>query len=96
MHLLTIPELCELLHLAPQTVYNRLARAPESLPPRLILPGTRKVLWRREAVEQWLAVHEQPATVPLPAPRGRGRLCKVEEIARRRQGRAGEKDHEDH
>lgn len=78
----------------PNAVYVRASRAPESLPPRIVLPGVRKMIFRRQAVVDWLVSHEvqsAPALAPAPAPapepnppkRKRGRPTKAEQLAAR-------------
>ncbi len=63
---------------------------PQSLPPICRLPGTKRLLWRLEDVERWLAEHvaADPETRPvLPAVEKkarRGRPTKAEQVARNR------------
>jgi predicted DNA-binding transcriptional regulator AlpA len=51
---LGIKELAELLHRAPSTIASEVTKAPHKLPPRLKLPGSRKVLWLAKDVQEWL------------------------------------------
>ena len=49
-----IEELAILLHKIPQTIRKDLGRRPESLPPRLIIPGSRRLVWLKQDVRTWL------------------------------------------
>lgn len=60
--LITAEELGEILHRAPSTILSDLRRAPHRVPPPCTPPGTRRPLWRPEAVEVWL----QEASTQLP------------------------------
>lgn len=53
--LLTIDDLAKILRLSRQTLKADVTRRPETLPPRLRVPGCRRVLWRPQDVEAWLA-----------------------------------------
>lgn len=48
--MLDINELSTEIHLSVKTIRTILSRKPESLPPRLIIPGQKKLLWLREDV----------------------------------------------
>jgi predicted DNA-binding transcriptional regulator AlpA len=62
VELLTLSQLCPLLHRKPATVYSDIAAGRlDRLPPILRLPGQRKLLWRKEDVVEWLERHVQPA-----------------------------------
>jgi predicted DNA-binding transcriptional regulator AlpA len=54
MQTLTIKDLAKILNRAPATIATEATKAPEKLPPRLFLPGSRRVLWLQEDVEKWL------------------------------------------
>ena len=59
--LLTLEELAPLIHLAPQTIRNRMSQNPESLPPRWVPPGVRgryKLLWLSDVVDRWIAAQQ--------------------------------------
>jgi len=56
-YLLDIQELAELLARSPNTIKKDLKRNPRAVPPRLHIPGTRLLRWRRIDVEAWLAEH---------------------------------------
>lgn len=55
--LLDIHELAELLGRSAETIKKDLKRNPLAVPPRLHIPGTRLLRWRRVDVEAWLAEH---------------------------------------
>lgn len=48
--MLNINQLAEEIHLSAKTIRTALSRKPGSLPPRLIIPGQKKLLWLREDV----------------------------------------------
>lgn len=52
--LLNSSDLAKLLHKTKRTVEVDVTRRPESLPPRLRMPGSRKVLWLESDVHKWL------------------------------------------
>lgn len=52
--LLGIEELATVLHRSPKTIRSDVTRRPETLPPRVRVPGGRKVLWRAQDVAAWL------------------------------------------
>lgn len=56
---LSIKELSEILRRSPTTIATDVTRAPQKLPPRLKLPGSRRVLWLRSDVEEWLKKHRE-------------------------------------
>lgn len=89
--LLTVDHIAEWLHKSVASVRSDATRNPESLPPICRLPGTKRLLWRVEDVERWLAEHVEgiPSAVPMAVaeqqqPR-RGRPTKAEQVARQRQ-----------
>lgn len=54
---LAIDQLSKILHKSPETIRSDLVRNPQSLPPVLRLPRSRKPLWRLKDVEDWLEAH---------------------------------------
>ena len=46
--------IAELIHKTPATVRVDLARRPKSLPPRLIIPDSRRLLWLESDVMAWI------------------------------------------
>lgn len=57
MKTMGIEELAALLHRSVSTVATEVTKAPHKLPPRLRLPGSRRVLWLISDVEEWLRDH---------------------------------------
>lgn len=51
---LTADDLAPLLHRTAETIKVDARRKPESLPPRLIIPGSSKLLWLESDVKTWL------------------------------------------
>lgn len=90
--LLTVEQLSAYLHKSVASIRSDATRNPQSLPPLCRLPGTKRLLWRLEDVERWLAEHVVgAATAPTAAEAGslrrRGRPTKIEQIARDRRVR---------
>ena len=56
---MTIDDVAKLLKRSPSTVATEVSKAPHKLPPRLRLPGSRKILWLRSDVEAWIHEHRQ-------------------------------------
>ena len=56
---MTIEDVAKLLKRSPSTVATEVSKAPHKLPPRLRLPGSRKILWLRSDVEAWIHEHRQ-------------------------------------
>ncbi len=52
--LLNVNDIAELLQKKPETIRNDLRRRPESLPPWIVIPGSKTILWIEEDVENWL------------------------------------------
>jgi predicted DNA-binding transcriptional regulator AlpA len=52
--LLDIDALSKLMRRSSSTIAAEVTKAPHKLPPRLKLPGSRKVLWLASDVETWL------------------------------------------
>ena len=100
--LLTVDQLSQYLHKSVASIRSDATRNPQSLPPICRLPGTKRLLWRIEDVERWLAAHvEGMSTAAAIAvsdqhrPR-RGRPTKAEQVAKQRQRLAqgaGKKSH---
>lgn len=47
-------DLAQLLRRTPDTIRADAARKPESLPPRLRIPGSSRLLWLESDVVQWI------------------------------------------
>lgn len=92
--LLTVEQLSVYIHKSVASIRCDATRKPHSLPPICRLPGTKRLLWRMEDVERWLADHVDAGrqssgveVINARRPR-RGRPTKAEQIARsRNQGR---------
>lgn len=52
--LLTVEDLAEILRKSPHSLKSDLVRNPECLPPPVRVKGTKRLLWRRKDVDQWL------------------------------------------
>lgn len=52
--LLTVKDLAEILKKSPSSVKSDLTRNPQSLPPSVRIPSSRRVLFRLHDVKQWL------------------------------------------
>lgn len=82
--LLSVEQLSVCLHKSVASIRSDASRNPQALPPICRLPGTKRLLWRADDVETWLAKH---VLSPLPqiAPevptgaRKRGRPRKTEQ-----------------
>ncbi|MCY1517382.1 hypothetical protein D9M68_520610 [compost metagenome] len=87
--LLTVEQLSEYLQKSIASIRSDATRNPQSLPPICRLPGTKRLLWRVEDVEQWLAEHvaSAPGNPPVaaPVPSKRGRPTKAEQVTRSRR-----------
>jgi predicted DNA-binding transcriptional regulator AlpA len=57
METLGIKDLAEILKKSRYSIATDVTKAPHKLPPRLMLPGNRRVLWLRSDVEKWLNAH---------------------------------------
>jgi hypothetical protein len=52
-----VEELSTLLRRAVETIRSDARRRPETLPPRIVIPGTTKLLWLEEDVLAWMKEH---------------------------------------
>lgn len=89
--LLTVDQLSQYLHKSVASIRSDATRNPQSLPPICRLPGTKRLLWRIEDVERWLAAHVEGMSIAAAIavsdqhrPR-RGRPTKAEQVAKQRQ-----------
>lgn len=85
-------DLAAILHVSKSLIYKAAnGHSPLSLPPRVIPPGSNRLLWLRADVVEWLRAHRQPlhesesapvtVTEAVPASRRRGRPRKAEAVA---------------
>ena len=51
---LDVEELAVILHKSKQSIYMDRRRRPNSLSPRVKIPGSSKLLWLESTVEEWL------------------------------------------
>lgn len=82
--LLSVEQLSVCLHKSVASIRSDASRNPQSLPPICRLPGTKRLLWRTDDVETWLAKHVLSPLLPVvPEPsagiRKRGRPRKTEQ-----------------
>lgn len=59
-------KLSEIIYRAVPTIKSDLIRKPESLPPRILIPGSKKLVWLEADVLLWLEKHRE---LPKPQPR---------------------------
>lgn len=52
-----VEELSVLLRRAVDTIRSDARRRPDTLPPRIVIPGTSKLLWLEEDVANWMKEH---------------------------------------
>lgn len=88
--LLTVEQLAVYLHKSVASIRSDATRNPASLPPICRLPGTKRLLWRIEDVDGWIARHIQGdsgvASIPADSDRPRrGRPTKAKQVTRRQQ-----------
>jgi hypothetical protein len=88
--LLTVDQLAECLRKPVASIRSDATRNPQSLPPVCRLPGTKRLLWRVEDVENWLGAHVNSVVAAAepelkPATPRRGRPTKADQVARQRR-----------
>jgi len=54
---ITIKELAKIINRSPATIATEVSKSPHKLPPRVRLPGSRKVFWLKRDVENWIYEH---------------------------------------
>jgi hypothetical protein len=88
--LLTVDDLSVYIHKSVTSIRSDVTRNPHSLPPICRLPGTKRLLWRAEDVERWLADHvsgsvERATTVLSGAVQAKpGRPTKSQQIQKQK------------
>lgn len=83
--LLTVEQLSVCLHKSIASIRSDATRNPKSLPPLCRLPGTKRLLWRIQDVELWLAGHVivvTPEHIPPSDTPRRGRPSKAAQQAK--------------
>lgn len=86
IELLDVTQIAAILRKTVPSIRSDVSRNPAALPPRCRLPGSRRLLWRTEDVDAWLAdcverAPHVPMAVSLLAsnePKRRGRPRKTE------------------
>ena len=73
MSTLTTTQLAQYLGLSPLSIGSILVRRPDRLPPPCRVPGSRRLIWLKVDVDNWLMQHRQ-----TDKPK-RGRPTKVEQ-----------------
>lgn len=61
LDLLNPQQLAAVLHKAEATIRSDIHRAPERLPPRVVMPNSKRLVWLRSTVESWLVQHQAGA-----------------------------------
>lgn len=86
--LLTVDQLSAFLQKSVASIRSDVTRNPLALPPICRLPGTKRLLWRVEDVEAWLAEHVVGSRLTKPVAeqeRARpGRPTKTAQVAKQR------------
>ena len=59
LKMMTVEELSALIHRAVPSIKSDLTRKPESLPPRIKMPGSKRLLWLEQDVIDWLQMCRQ-------------------------------------
>lgn len=88
--ILGVPELAELLHRHPGSIYRDLSTAPHRLPPPVAREHRESVRWLTPAVLSWLATRSRPASNEKSPAVKRGRPSKVDQIRRRMAAQGGQ------
>lgn len=92
--LLTIEQLSAYIHKSVASIRSDATRNPRSLPPICRLPGTKRLLWRLEDVERWLAAYVteqvdspqvEPPSIDQQGRSRRGRPTKSMQVAMLRE-----------
>lgn len=86
IELLDVSQIAALLRKTVPSIRSDVSRNPLALPPRCRLPGSRRLLWRVEDVNAWLArcvehvpdVTQSVSILASNEPKRRGRPCKTE------------------
>jgi predicted DNA-binding transcriptional regulator AlpA len=63
--LLKIKDVAEILGRSPVTVRVDVSRRPETLPPRIVMPGSNRVVWDAKDVADWLAKQKRSDEVAV-------------------------------
>lgn len=63
MQLIDLQDLALILKRSPETIKKDMRRNPAAVPPRVQIPGSRQLRWRKDTVDSWI---ESLATVNTP------------------------------
>jgi hypothetical protein len=66
--LLDLEDMALILNKTVITIRSDSSRAPHRLPPRVMLPSSKKLLWRRETVLSWLKANKMPPAQVVRTP----------------------------
>jgi predicted DNA-binding transcriptional regulator AlpA len=72
-----VEELSALIFRAVPTIKNDLYRKPNSLPPRIVMPGSKKLVWLEADVVAWLEKCRQVVEPVVPQKLVKGGASKV-------------------
>lgn len=62
---LSVEQLAKMVHKSPASIRSDASRHPSSLPPICRLPGNKRLLWRLEDVQAWLAKYVDRSAIAL-------------------------------
>jgi len=68
VELLSVDQLAQILHKSPASIRSDASRNPAALPPICRLPGNKRLLFRPEDVQEWIAGHVSHSIDSSPAP----------------------------
>ena len=54
---LTVDDLSLVLHRTVETIRADMRRRPDTIPPSIVIPGSKKTLWLESDVKEWLEKH---------------------------------------
>jgi hypothetical protein len=60
---LSVEQLAKIVHKSPSSIRSDASRNPGALPPICRIPGTKRLLWRIEDVQAWLAAHVEKSDI---------------------------------
>lgn len=63
MKILKIDDLAKILRKSPVTIRVDVSRRPQTLPPRLVMPGSNRVIWAESDVNEWLAKRQRTGEI---------------------------------
>lgn len=79
---LTFREFAAVVHMTVQNLRRIYGKHADQMPPKVVMPGGRKIVFRQVDIEQWLAARVGvKSTCPVPSPR-RGRPRNIDQIKR--------------